>query len=206
MTGGRRRALRYADYLEAEAASPERHALHDGVVYAMTGGSTAHAVLTAELLRLLGNALAASPCFAASGDQRLYIDEDNATYADAVVLCPPLRRPPQDPHAVCNPTVIVEVLSPSTAAWDRGGKFDLYAQLPSLRTVLFIEQDQWRVEQRDRLDGGGWRLQAHGPGGVVRLDQPALTLEVDALYQRVEAAGGPGRGQAPRPAPRRRGR
>jgi Uma2 family endonuclease len=194
-----RRALRYADYLVAEDAASERHAFHDGEVFAMAGGSTVHALVAAEVGRLLGNALVDRPCAAIGSDQRIHIDADNATYADAVVLCPPLLRPPTDPHAVTNPIVVVEVLSPSTEAWDRGGKFALYATLPSLRHYVLAAQDCWRVEHYRRAEDGSWRLTVHGPGDSVFLDAIEARIPVDELYARVEAFGGPTPQDRPRP-------
>ena len=124
MAAGAGVRVTYADYLRAEARSDARHAFHDGELYAMAGGTTVHALLATEIACALGNALAGNPCAAVGSDQRVAIDDDNATYPDALVLCPPVERPAGDPHAVTNPRVLVEVLSPSTEVWDRTTKFD----------------------------------------------------------------------------------
>ena len=191
--------VRHADYVAAESGAAERHAFHDGEVYAMAGGSTVHALLALEFGALLRNALVGSPCAATGADQRIHIDENNVTYADVSVLCPPLVRTPADPHAVCNPTVVVEVLSPSTAAWDRGGKFALYARLPSLLHYVLVEQDAWRIEHYRRQDDGSWRLTLHGPGDHAWLDSIGARIDVNELYARVEAFGGPTRTARPTP-------
>jgi Uma2 family endonuclease len=189
----------YADYLAAEEASAERHAFHDGEIFGMAGGTTLHALLANEAGALLRNALVGRPCAATSADQRIQIDADNATYPDVAVLCPPLQRPPSDPNAVSNPVALVEVLSPSTEAWDRGGKFALYATLASLRHYLLVAQDCWRVEHYRREDDGSWRLTVHGPGDTVTLDTIDARFAVDELYTKAEAFGGPTRQDRPRP-------
>lgn len=199
MTAAERLRLTYAEYLSAELVSEERHSFHAGEIFAMAGGSTVHALLSSELLRLLGNALLGRPCAAAGSDQRIHIDDANVTYADVAVLCPPVRRPPSDPHAVTNPSAIVEVLSPSTEAWDRGGKFALYGTLPSLRHYMLVAQDSWRVTHCRREEDGTWRMSVLGPGDTVVLDSLEVRFSVDELYAKVQTFGGPSREDAPRP-------
>jgi Uma2 family endonuclease len=185
-------------YLAAEEASSVRHALHNGEIFAMAGGSTVHALLSARAAALLDRALDGRPCAALSGDQRVHINETNVTYPDVVVACPPLERPPLDRHGISNPTLLVEVLSPSTEQWDRGGKLRLYRSIPSLRHVLFIAQTHWRVELWSRGEDGVWWLHEAGPGGAVHLAHLGLSIEVDALYARSADFGGPGP-EAPAP-------
>ncbi len=186
-------------YLALEQNSPERHAFHSGEVFAIAGGATLHAMLASEFARLLGNTLVGHPCAATGADQRIHIDAENTTYADVVVMCPPLQRPPGDPHAITNPVALVEVLSPSTEAWDRGGKFALYATLPSLRHYVLVAQDCWRAEHYRREDDGSWRLTVHGPGHSVILDAIEARIAVDEVYAKVEAFGGPTRLDRPKP-------
>ncbi len=187
----------YADYLRGEERAEERHAFHAGEIFAMAGGSTVHALLQTEITRMVGNALLGRPCAALGADQRIHIDEDNATYADALVLCPPLGRHGDDRHAVTNPSAVVEVLSPSTETWDRSGKFALYRSLPSLTHYVLVAQDRWQVEHFRRMDDGTWRLSVHGPGDTLFLDTLDIRVAVDELYARVEAFGGPGRDAKP---------
>lgn len=168
----------------------------------MAGGSPVHAVLSANVARELGAALAHGPCAATSPDLRIYIDAANLTYADAAVLCPPVDHPPADPLSAANPTALVEVLSPSTAAWDRGGKFALYRRLRSLRHYLVVAQDCWQIEHYRRMDDGSWRLTVHGPGDRVVLDTLQAELVVDEVYAKVEIVGGPGRDATPAARPR----
>lgn len=196
--------LSLPDYLHFEASADTRHAFHDGEAYAMAGGSPAHAVLALNAGAVLKHALAGSPCTATSPDLRIYIDAANLTYADAAVLCPPVEHPADDPLAVSNPSVLVEVLSPSTAAWDRGGKFALYRRITSLRHYLIVAQDCWQVEHYRRMDDGSWRLTVHGPGQVVALDTLNVEIRVDDVYAKVEVVGGPTRDSTPPARPKER--
>ena len=186
------------DYLRAEAEAPERHAFHDGEIFAMAGGSTVHALLAVEVGARLSVGLAGKPCAALSGDQRIHVDRGNVSYADVVVLCPPIERPPNDRHGVTNPTAIVEVLSPSTEGWDRGPKFALYKRLPSLVHYVLVAQDYWQIDHFRRMDDGSWRMTSHGPGDEVDLDTLGVRFKVDEVYAKVEAFGGPGRDATPR--------
>ncbi len=195
----RRQELTYADYVALEAESQERHAFHDGEMFAMAGGTPAHARRGARVAGLLDSALADRPCFASSSDQRVRIDDENAVYPDAVVVCPPVATSPTDPHAITNPTVIVEVMSPSSAPWDRDGKFKLYRALPSLQHYVLVASTHWEVDHFRRLPDGAWRLSSHGPGDHVDLDAVDVRLAVDEVYAKIEAAGGPAR-TAARPA------
>jgi Uma2 family endonuclease len=126
-------------------------------------------------------------------------------YPDVSVVCPPFEAAPHDPNAIANPTVIVEVLSPSTAGWDMGGKFEIYRSFPSLRHYLAISPDGWHLHHRERIADGTWRFTDHGPGGLLFLSALGVSLEVDALYAPLVAQGGPPRDavpSVPRPRPR----
>lgn len=191
------RSLSYADYLAHEAEASERHAFHDGELFAMAGGTPAHARLGARAVACLDAALAGHPCTATSADQRLYLGEGDAAYADAVVVCPPLERPPEDPHAITNPTLLLEVISPTSAGWDRDGKFALYRGLASLQHYVLVAHDAWQVDHFRRLPDGSWRMTRHGPGERLDLDALGVTLAVDDLYDKVEAFGGPARDARP---------
>jgi Uma2 family endonuclease len=189
----------YAAYLAFERAADARHAFHDGEIYAMAGGTPAHSVLGANATRALGVALAQHACTAASSDQRIYISQDHSAYADAAVICPPLARPPEDPDALTNPTLLLEVTSPTSATWDRDGKFALYRTLPSLRHYLVVAHEAWQVDHFERLPDGSWRMTSHGPGDSVEIGSLGIRLSVDDLYAKVEAFGGPARDARPRP-------
>ena len=194
MSAAPKQRLSYADYLAIEAVSEERHEFHDGELFAMSGGTPGHAQLIQQVSFLLGASLQGKPCRPQSSAQRILLPGGRAAYPDATVVCPPLERPPEDPDAITNPSVVVEVLSPSTEAFDRGAKFGFYRLVPSLRHVVFVRQDAWRIEHFRRMDDGSWRLTEHGPGESVDLDAVGASLPVDGVYDGIEVFGGPPRG------------
>lgn len=189
----RRRALSYAEYLAMEATAEETHEFHEGEIDAMSGGSPAHAQLGTRLAIVLAQALAGLPCRPQGSAQRVRISEDHAVYSDLMVVCPPLEYAADDPHAITNPSAVFEVLSPTTERFDRSGKFDLYASLPSIRHIVLVSQVEWRIEHFRRLDDGTWRYRAHGPGGTLDLDTLGAQLAIDDVYQGIEDFGGPTR-------------
>jgi Uma2 family endonuclease len=189
----RRGSLTYAAYLEIEEHAEETHEFHDGEMSAMSGGSPAHAQLIMQCGIVLGRALSGHPCRAQSSAQRVRISAKHACYPDLMVVCPPLERAPDDPHAITNPSVVFEVLSPSTENFDRSGKFELYGTLPSVRHVVFVSQDRWRIEHFRRMDDGTWRYSGHGPGSKLDLDTLGVSLAIDEIYEGIENFGGPSR-------------
>jgi Uma2 family endonuclease len=178
--------MTYEEYLAFEEASAERHAFFDGEVYAMAGGTPAHARLQVSVSAELRQALRGRTCAAYGPDLRIhFVDDGSSAYADAVVVCGPVVPPPVDRHACTNPTLVCEVLSPSTEAIDRGRKFEAYRGLPSVQEVVFVSQHRPLVEVYRREDDGSWRLRVAGAGGRIDLGSLGVTLEVDAIYDGV---------------------
>ncbi len=182
-----RRRYTFADYLDVEEKSPVvKHEFVNGEIFAMAGGSVEHAGLSAAMVGLLMANLRGTPCRAYSSDLRIRIrSADVGTYADVTVVCDPVERDPQSPTHVTNPRVIVEVLSPSTADYDREEKRRYYQQLASLREYVLVAQDRRRVEIW-RRDSDGWAHSVHETGATARLPSIDVELDVDELY---EAAG-----------------
>lgn len=178
--------ISYAAYLLLESKSEVRHEYVDGTLYAMSGGKPVHARLASAVTEVLGPALRGGPCATYSSDLRVYIPADGrSTYPDLTVICGPVEHHPVDPDAAINPSVIVEVLSDSTEAYDRGEKFSAYRTLPSLADFVMLLPDAVRIEHFQRRDGGQWVFRACGPGDVLALASGA-TLAVDDVYAGVE--------------------
>jgi Uma2 family endonuclease len=100
------------------------------------------------------------------------------------VICGDLERDPEDPNAALNPTVLVEVLSPSTEDYDRSEKSAHYRAIPSLREYLLVSHRERRIERWWRAGGDEWKQQSLGRGDVVQLSALGIGLEVDAIYER----------------------
>jgi Uma2 family endonuclease len=177
--------LTYAEYLALERETGVRYEFVDGDVYAMAGGSLAHARVTAAAIAELSFLLrpGRGRCRVYSPDGKIHVLVGGKSYyPDASVVCGPVVSAPIDAHAITNPSLIVEVLSPDTERNDRGSKFTAYQSIPSLRHYLLVSQDEHRVEHYERVREGQWTLSIYGPGASVTLADLGGAVEVDALY------------------------
>jgi Uma2 family endonuclease len=198
MTAARKRAT-HGDAAQAELDSGTKHELIDGQLVAMAGGSPEHNQLAANALLRLGMALLGSPCRVTTSDQKVHVydplaDDDAGLYPDVSVYCGPRQRSATVPSALTNPTLLVEVLSASTEATDRGRKFALYSALPSLQHYLLLSTDRVAAELYSRNDDSSWTLRRYGPGDRIPLPAIDAELLVDDLYNGVfdEADAGAG--------------
>lgn len=174
--------MTFEEYLAFEEASDEKHEWIGGYVFAMAGGTPRHAQLSANAIGLLRGILGTSGCSVFSSDLRVRIQETTRrTYPDVTVVCGPLERDPADRNAITNPTIIVEVLSDSTEASDRGEKWRHYRTLPSLQSYVLINTREPLVEVFTR-SGTSWSLSDAGPGDFAALGLHDAKLDVDALY------------------------
>lgn len=174
-----------AEYLAFERRAATRHEYLDGRVYAMSpGGSPRHARIAARVIGILYGRLPTG-CQLFTGDLRVHVDDTGLyTYPDVSVACGEPRF--ADVHALLNPTLLVEVLSPSTERYDRGDKFAHYRRIPSLREYLLIEQDRAHAELFAR-DGDRWILhEADGLDAVLPLASLGGTLALADVYGDVE--------------------
>ncbi len=173
----------YVDYLALERTSETKHEYINGLVYAMAGGSLDHSRLSMNCGRVLGVALTGRPCVTFNSDARVRILETGrSTYPDLSVVCGRLERAPDDPDAITNPTVIVEVLSDSTEASDRGDKFAHYRRLPSLQQYVLVSQTTSRIEVFTR-QGETWTLSEAAAGQTLRLSSLDVEISVDDVYR-----------------------
>lgn len=174
----------FQDYLAVEEMGPVRHEFVNGVILAMAGGTPEHAALSAAVVVLLGAHLRGKACRPYSADLRLRVPATGlATYADAAVVCGEVERDPESPTHVTNPTIVVEVLSPSTEEYDRGEKREHYQRLASLRDYVLVAQDRRWVEVVTRAPGGDWEHRVYSSGEVASLPSIACTFAVDELYE-----------------------
>jgi Uma2 family endonuclease len=181
MTTARRLNYTYAEYLRALADSEIKLEYCDGVIYAMAGGTPAHAALAATIIRILGQALLGK-CTVYTSDLKVRIDAtDLSTFPDATVICGPLQAPAIDANAATNPVLLVEVTSDSTEGYDRSEKLSHYKQLPALRAVLFVSHRRPQVTLISR-SADGWDEREFRSGEKVSLGEPQLTFPVDELY------------------------
>jgi len=188
MTEPARRHFSFREYVRLEEYSNVRHEFLEGVIYAMAGGTPAHAALAARVIQRLGAQLDGRRCEVFTSDLRVRVAATGlATYPDVTVVCGKLETDPEDPATVLNPTVLVEVLSDSTAEYDGGEKLDHYRKIASLREIVLVSHreplvDVWRRDQRE-----AWSRQAAGVGQTVTLQSIACELAIDDLYRDLPA-------------------
>ncbi|MFC1642998.1 Uma2 family endonuclease [Myxococcota bacterium] len=182
--------MTYDEYLELERTASTKHEYVNGHVYAMAGGTPEHARLQGRVIHLLTVASQGRPCAPFSSALRVRIAETGrSTYPDVTVVCGRVRTAPDDPEAVTNPRVIVEVLSPTTEADDRGDKWAHYQRLESLPEYVLVSQDTQRVEVF-RREAARWTYETVGADGELVLPSLGVSLSLRELYANpLEAAG-----------------
>lgn len=175
------------DFMLWESEQSERHEYINGEVFAMTGARDTHNTIALNIASALRSALRGSPCRAFIADMKLRIDAaDAAFYPDVMVTCDARDKTPEADLAKRHPTLIVEVLSESTAAYDRGLKFECYRNIETLKEYLLIEQDRRHADLfRRREEDGLWVLYASGATDDVVLESVGVRLSMDVLYEDV---------------------
>jgi Uma2 family endonuclease len=167
----------------AESDPDHRYELIDGVPYMMTGGSPDHAIMSANLIRLLGEKLRKRPCIAYSSD--VYVDvgdnDENCNCPDASVSCDP-----RDRHAtkfIRYPSVIAEVLSPSTKAKDLGIKAEQYQNMPSVQEILFVHSQVIRIVLY-RREPEFWTIRSYTQDDTIELASLGISFAVAEVYEK----------------------
>lgn len=151
--------LTIAEYLAHERRADQRHEFFDGEIFAMAGASLAHNEIVGNLIAALRPRLAEHGCGVYASDLRVRIEATELfTYPDVVVVCGEPQITDEYGDTVLNPRVLVEVLSPSTESWDRGGKFAHYRTIPSLTDYLLVSQARVLIEHYVRQGGERWLL------------------------------------------------
>lgn len=177
------RGMTYPEYLVMERASAERHELLRGEVYAMAGGSPEHGALAAAWIGELRVALAGKPCRVFTSDVRVRIRETGlTTYPDVSVVCGRLESDADDPDAIVNPVLLVEVLSELSEAYDRGAKAAHYRRIPSLREYVLASQSEPLIEVYRRNAEGRFELFEARLDDTVDLASIGVSLSVRAIY------------------------
>lgn len=177
-------------YHELERLSPDRkYEYIDGMAYMMSGGSVAHDRITYNIRFALDFPLRSGPCTAFGVDVQVLIGVKNSGkrhffYPDVTVSCDVGDREP-DNTLIESPRVVVEVLSPSTEAKDRGVKFKAYQKCPTIQEIVLVSQFAQYVEvwQRDGRDETIWHYRHSGPNEIVELRSIAVRIEMREIYR-----------------------
>jgi Uma2 family endonuclease len=191
MVAAPRSKVRVEDYLERERSGSEKHVFWDGEVYAMAGALPAHNAIVANVLSELRALTRRGPCQPFASDLEVHVPLRNGfVYPDATVVCGDLTYFADTRDVITNPSVVVEVLSEGTEAFDRGEKAIGYRAIPSLRDLVFVSQAERYVEHYARRDDGAWVLREFRGGDAVTLEILGGTLRLDEIYLKVEIPGG----------------
>ena len=176
------------EYLVIERRAEFRSEFYRGEMFAMAGASRRHNRIVTNLVTALDNQLRERPCNVYSNDMRVKIPDTGLfTYPDLVVTCGEETFTDDEQDTLLDPLVIVEVLSESTEAYDRGKKFEYYQSIGSLTTYVLVAQDSRRVEQYVRQqDGRAWTYtETHGAGAVVEIEAILCDLKLEDVYAKV---------------------
>jgi Uma2 family endonuclease len=179
-----RQRYTFLEYVELEEMSPVKHEFMDGHVWAMAGGSPAHAAIASQIAALLVEQLRGRPCRVFSSELRVRVLATGlGTYPDVTVVCDRLQTDPADPkgHTVTNPRVVVEVLSPTTEEYDRGEKLAQYKRVDGLAEIVLVAHDDRRLEIW-RRNADRWELDVAHDDATARLQSIACDLPLADVY------------------------
>ncbi len=175
------------EYLASERESEIRNEYFDGEIFAMAGASREHNQISANIVRVLGNQFVEKPCSVFSSDMKVKIKEiEKYTYPDMVVVCEEEAFEDENNDVLLNPIVIIEILSDSTEAYDRGEKFAHYQLLNSFKEYILVSQYLCRIEKFTRQDDETWIYSKYQSAEhVVKIEAVNCVLPVSEIYRKV---------------------
>jgi Uma2 family endonuclease len=179
-----------ADYYALESAAQYKSDFYEGEIFDMSGGTSTHSLITANVVGELRHRLKGKPCTVYESNMRLKISATGLrTYPDVNIYCDELQYDPEDSGrtTAINPTMVFEVSSPTTEAYDRNFKAEHYRRVTSLKAYAFVAQDRPHIEVYLRQDAGKWLLsEASGMDTTIRLDAIGVDLPLAEIYDRVQ--------------------
>ncbi len=171
-----------AEYLEYDRTHEGRHEFVNGEIIAMAGASFAHLRLASNAMIALGRTLSGRPCVPYASDLRVAIDETGLyAYPDITVVCGEPDLAATTPETLLNPTVLIEVLSESTASYDRGEKLEHYRRRASVQAVVLIDSREVRVTVVSRNPDATWTI-TDATAGAIRVPGIDVVLDLAELY------------------------
>jgi Uma2 family endonuclease len=175
------------DYLRLERAAESKSEYLNGEIFAMTGASRNHNLITTNISSALNQQLRGRPCEVYAVDMRVKVIANGLyTYPDVVVVCGEPQFEDDDLDTLLNPTVLIEVLSPSTERYDRIAKSSYYRTIESLAEHLLVAQHQARLEQYVRQPDGQWSLLEYVTlDGIVQLNSIGCSLNLRDIYSKI---------------------
>ena len=185
----RRQTMSAQDFLAWEAGQAQRHEFVGGEVFAMAGAEDRHVTVALNLAMALRQHLAGTPCRTYMSDMKLHVAAAQSYfYPDVLVTCSPADH--ASPLVKAEPSLLIEVLSPTTAAYDRGEKFARYRSIASLREYVLVDIDARSTDVYRKGGDGLWVLHPFDAGQAVMLDSMGLEITADRLFAEVDPASG----------------
>ncbi|MFT3881689.1 MAG: Uma2 family endonuclease [Gemmatales bacterium] len=187
MSAAPRKPLSPEEYLKAERLAEFKSEYIAGEAFAMAGAKRNHNHLSGNIYSQLRTLMPNGACEVFISEMRVSPNHDNYYYPDVAVACSKIKFLDNNKDTLLNPIVIVEVLSPSTATFDRGSKFFAYRQMPSLQDYILVSQDRVLIEHHARQPDGSWLLREYRQlSDLLRLDSLDISIPLTAIYERVE--------------------
>lgn len=176
------------EYFHFEATSQSKHEYFDGAIFAMVGGSFIHDIIAGNVLAQLKFALRETDCTVFGSDVRVHTQDGLYTYPDLSIVCGKIMRTDDPLDTLANPLVLVEVLSKSTAKYDRGEKFKMYQTISSLREYVLIEQSEIQIQVYRRNKRGTWSKVAtfSDMSDELFLESIKVRVPLSEIYRNVE--------------------
>lgn len=179
-----------AEYYALEYEASYKSDYYEGEIFAMAGGTANHSLITMNLGAALWQRLRGKPYIPYDSNMRLKVEASGLrTYPDVTIYCEKLKFDPEDPRntTALNPTVLFEVLSPTTEAYDRGLKAGNYRQVATLKMYAFVAKDRPHVEMHVRQADGNWAIKdVQGMEATARIDAIGVDLPLAEIYDRVD--------------------
>jgi Uma2 family endonuclease len=188
MTAQPRRGITEQAYLALERSSLQKHEYVDGEIFAMSGGTASHNLISGNAFASLHTQLRGTGCRVLNSDMRLKVMATGLnTYPDVTVVCGNFQFVDERRDTITNPIVIIEVLSPSTERYDRGMKFQNYRTIATLQEYILIAQDEHQIEHYVRQESGQWIFEeAKDVAETITLPSVRCVLSVGDIYDGVD--------------------
>jgi len=180
-----KRKYTVAEYLEMEDAATEKHEYYQGEIFAMSGPKYQHVLVSGNLLGSLMNKLKGKPCRPLNSNMRVHIQKNTLfTYPDISIVCGDPEFLNNDEWNLLNPTVIIEVLSPSTKNYDRGDKFNLYRDIPTLKEYILVDTDTIGIEAFSINAQGRWVLKEYkNISDTLSMKSIKISVKLEVIYE-----------------------
>lgn len=178
--------MREEEYLELERKAPHKSEYYKGEIFAMAGAKRSHNLIVTNLCREISSSLKEKPCEVYPSDMRVKNKVDQFyTYPDVTIVCgkPEFLNDTED--VLLNPQIIIEVLSDSTERYDRGAKFSLYRNIPSVMEYILVSSKERKVESF-RRNGSDWIFRESSEGEVFQFQSLDVVLKIEDIYEKVE--------------------